>query len=231
MNYIGATKIGQMFLGPVEIDKAYLGADLVFQKGGTPPEPPTPSRLPTGYTEVEYIENTTTAYINTGIIYPCTWTITAQANAVPATNQILVGSKTSGGHYVGAITNGYWGTSTDASYYIADYPNTAKTQLIITINRMSVEFSAEGSVTKTHNATSNIDTEIWLFAASKTASSNYPFIGKVYGDVVGVKNSEEVFRGVPCTNSNNVAGLYDLVSETFFGSSNTATFTAGPAIN
>lgn len=220
-----------MFLGDVEIAKAYLGSNLVFQKGGTPPTPPTPSRLPAGYTEVEYIENTTTAYINTGIIYPCTWAITAQANAVPSTNQILVGSKTSGGHYVGAITNGYWGTGTGAAYYIPGYPVTNKTNLSIVINRKSVEFSAENSETKTHNATSNIDTAIWLFAASKTASSNYPFIGKVYGDVVGTKDGVEVFRGVPCINPNNVAGLYDLVSETFFGSPNTATFTAGLAIS
>lgn len=42
MSYLGPTKIGQMFLGSVEIGKAYLGSDLVFQKGGTPPEPPTP---------------------------------------------------------------------------------------------------------------------------------------------------------------------------------------------
>ena len=231
MSYFGDIRIGRMPLGDVEITKAFLGDDLVFQKGGTPPEPPTPSRLPAGYTEVEYIENTTTAFINTGIIYPCTWTITAQANAVPATNQILVGSKTSAGHYVGAITNGYWGTTTNASYYIAGYPNTARTQLTITINRKSVEFSAEDSATKTHNATSNIDTAIWLFAASKTASSTYPFIGKVYGDVVGVKEGVEVFRGVPCTDPNGVAGLYDLVSEAFFGSANTATFAAGPAIN
>lgn len=34
MSYIGADKIGKMFLGDTEIAKACLGTDLVFQKGG-----------------------------------------------------------------------------------------------------------------------------------------------------------------------------------------------------
>ena len=34
MSYIGTTKIGKLFLGSVEIAKAYLGSDLVFQKAG-----------------------------------------------------------------------------------------------------------------------------------------------------------------------------------------------------
>ena len=36
MSYFGSTKIGRMFLGGTEIAKAYLGSDLVFQKGGQP---------------------------------------------------------------------------------------------------------------------------------------------------------------------------------------------------
>lgn len=36
MIYLGATKTGRMFLGGTEIAKAYLGSDLVFQKGAQP---------------------------------------------------------------------------------------------------------------------------------------------------------------------------------------------------
>lgn len=36
MSYIGTTKIGGMYLGGTEIAKAYLGTDLVFQKGAQP---------------------------------------------------------------------------------------------------------------------------------------------------------------------------------------------------
>lgn len=33
MSYIGSTKIGKIFLGDVEIAKAYLGTQLVYQSG------------------------------------------------------------------------------------------------------------------------------------------------------------------------------------------------------
>ena len=54
MSYIGTTEIGKMFLGDVEIDKAYLGNELVFS-GDTP--------LP--YTPLSYIQTDGVAYIDT----------------------------------------------------------------------------------------------------------------------------------------------------------------------
>lgn len=45
MSYIGTTKIGKMFLGDVEIAKAFLGTDLVFQKGGVVPPTPDPGDI------------------------------------------------------------------------------------------------------------------------------------------------------------------------------------------
>ena len=39
MSYIGITKVGKMFLGNAEIAKAYLGSNLVFQRGGPSPSP------------------------------------------------------------------------------------------------------------------------------------------------------------------------------------------------
>lgn len=54
MSYIGATEIGKMFLGDVEIDKAYLGNELVFS--GEPPAPKqyTITIYPSSYDTVNY---------------------------------------------------------------------------------------------------------------------------------------------------------------------------------
>lgn len=38
MSYIGSTEIGKMFFGDVEIDKAYLGSNLVFESGSSGPK-------------------------------------------------------------------------------------------------------------------------------------------------------------------------------------------------
>lgn len=54
------------------------------------------------------------------------------------------------------------------------------------------------------------------------------FYGRIYE--AKILGSDEVSRwwGVPAKNSDNVAGMYDLVSDTFFPSNTTEPFTAGP---
>lgn len=52
---IGTGNIIALHRGDIEFQKVYLGDTLVFQK--------TPSRLPEGYTEVEYISNPNLTYI------------------------------------------------------------------------------------------------------------------------------------------------------------------------
>lgn len=229
MSYLGSTKIGQMFLGSVEIGKAYLGADLVFQKGGTPPTPPTPSRLPEGYTEVEYIENTSTARINTGISGNSTWTLVAKLVTADSTTPVLFGRDTGGGHYFGSIpsVSHKWGVGGSSGQYVSTSA-LVKTTIVITVTSNKNFSGTINGETFARQASTNKSANFFLFNASTGA--NYPFLGRLYGDAVCVKSGVEVFRGVPCTNPNGVAGLYDLVGNSFKGSSNSATFTAGPAI-
>ena len=52
--------ISALYLGETKIKRAYLGETLVFEGS-------KPSRLPEGYTEVEYIESSGTQYIDTGV--------------------------------------------------------------------------------------------------------------------------------------------------------------------
>lgn len=69
MSYIGTTKIGGMYLGSVEIAKAYLGTDLVFQKGGGPTPP---------VHELVFYDRLVfdgTAYIDTDIVLPANCSI------------------------------------------------------------------------------------------------------------------------------------------------------------
>lgn len=56
MSYYGSTKIGRMFLGGTEIAKAYLGSDLVFQKGQPAPQPQqhTLTKYPSSYDTTNY---------------------------------------------------------------------------------------------------------------------------------------------------------------------------------
>ena len=49
MSYIGTTEIGKMFIGDVEIDKAYLGNDLVFSSEPDGPKQYTITKYPSSY--------------------------------------------------------------------------------------------------------------------------------------------------------------------------------------
>lgn len=228
MSYFGDIRIGRMPLGEVEIAKAFLGSDLVFQKGGV--TPPIPSRLPDGYTEVEYIENTSTARINTGISGISQWTLVAQLITPGTGNSVLIGRNTGGGHFftsMGAYSN-WWGAGSDIGQYV-EVSALNKTTIELNFSSLKVINGTINGETFTRTATANSTLNYFLFNA--TTNSSYPFRGRLFGDVVCMQNNVEVFRGVPCTDPNGVAGLYDLVGNSFIGSSNSATFSAGPAIN
>lgn len=54
MSYIGTTEMGEMFLGLIEIDKAYLGNDLVFESGPYTPKQYTITLYPSSYDTEHY---------------------------------------------------------------------------------------------------------------------------------------------------------------------------------
>lgn len=214
---LGSTEIANL----PGIDKVYLGSDLIWDS--TPPGP----RLPVGYTEVEYIENTSTAYLDTGVTPNCTVTLTAQGDSSISSNSILVATKTSAGHWFGAqYSTGKWGNG--SAQLTQSWLN--KTAFVVTINDNSIEFAVSGGTATTTNAAASITTSVWLFAGSPTGGNSYPFKGIVYGDVIIEKSGSKVKHYVPCTNSSNVAGWYDLVGETFYSSSNATAFVAGPTV-
>lgn len=191
--------------------------------------PPTPSRLPDGYTEVEYIENTSTARINTGISGVSEWELLAilvtEGNATP----VLFGRNASGGHFFGSIpaVDYQWGMGSTAGTYVSTSA-LVKTTISLRVTSNKIIAGTINGETFTRTASANSTNAFYLFNSS--VNGEYPFKGRIYGDVVCRKNGNEVFRGVPCISPTNEVGLYDLINNTFKGSSNTATFVAGPVI-
>lgn len=184
--------------------------------------------LPTGYTEVEYIENPSTAYLNTGITPPALIPeITAQGDSSISSSAILVGSKTSAGHWFGSRGDLYWGNGGATLGVLV----TTKSKMRVNIAVKSITFSIYGNTEHKVDAETNISTAIWLFRASPTGSAYYPFVGKIFGDVVITKSGAVVFHGIPCKDSSNVVGWYDIVSDSFKTSSSSTPFTAGPVVS
>lgn len=188
-------------------------------------------KVPSGYTQVEYIESSGTQYIDTGIS-PTTNTgfkIKASCTTENNSDKVLIGSRVGSnrfwldfdgtqsppnfmygfGSYYSA---GNYSTNTD--YEISFNYNGSK-ELIINNNT----YSMSGSPDYTDSV------PIYLFRANYSSAFAGNF--KVY--YCQIYNGTTIVRDlVPCIrNSDSAIGMYDLVSKTFFTNAGTGTFTYG----
>lgn len=223
MSYIGTSKIGKMPIGSTGVQKTYLGDELVFNDN------PFVPRLPSGYTEVQYIENPSSASINTGISGVSSWTFTAQMVTALTTNSILFGCALDGGHFFGAISSqgNKWGFGQLSGAYSSTV-STAKTKISLQVTSLLAMSATLNGETITRTGTTSVSSNFFFF--SHGSISGYQMKGRLYGDVVCVQNDVVVFRGVPCKDPNDYVGLYDLVNNSFIKSQTGVELIAGPEL-
>lgn len=182
---------------------------MMFIKQG---EEPSPSRLPKGYTELEWIASSGTQHINTQVSALGTWNFDAQATAINNTSKILINKSANGGQWFGGLNNNKWGSAvTSGGYTSVDC--TTKASIVVTYGSSTISGTVNNeSFTRSRNTDNN---NYYLFA---TSNGQYPISAKLWE--ITLKSGETLlFDGVPCRNSNNEVGLYDLVNERFLGNS------------
>ena len=186
------------------------------------------SRLPAGYTEVEYIESDSKCYIQTDIplqdfktrrivmdIQPDSFAIRYERIACADT----VGSfEFYISRYSETYTRFVYGTSVIA-------PNISITNKRITVD---LDFPSKSLTigdyqTNFAGITPNFASKIKLFGDSSSIQT------KLYSAQIYISGS---LSGdyVPCINPSGSVGVYDLVSAKFYANAGTGTFTAGPAV-
>lgn len=213
------------------------------------------SRLPDGYTEVEYIQSSGNAGINTGLfgntLAKTRWVFDAEP--LDSINKfLLLGcsySKSSGGEF------NYFELSGSSSYYFAHFGTKIQNITnLLSLNRMTIEFDATsyntagttstqiiGSVDGnsfefTASANSNIKNlpVAFIFAANRRTGSvakiYYAGQGKLYSCKVYNAASAVLRDFVPCINPSGTVGLYDLLEGKFYANKGTGAFTAGPDV-
>ena len=193
------------------------------------------TNLPNGYTELEYIESTGTQYINTGINSDQSIQIlmTAKFSEIPTYNSWIFGGRNANQYN----TIGLFYFATSGPFLASDYnlPSYRATISGITVtdwmyinNNANVCTINEKSVTHP-NSSFQSNFPICIFA-NNTGGSISGF-SKLYCSTAKIfKNSILVRNFVPSKNSSGEIGLFDLVSETFFGNSGSGTFVAGPEV-
>ena len=186
------------------------------------------SRLPEGYTEVQYIQSMGAQYIDSGIkgdsdvrvvsdfAFDAKGSGTVFAFGAQGTDSVrytfaLTSTGTFRSDYGTQLTSGP-AAEIGARYSIDKNKNVCK------IGETSVSSSAQ-----TFSGTTNI----YLFArsySSRSYSTGKMFFCKIF------KGDTLLRDFIPCTNASGAAGLYDLVGQKFYGNAGSGSFTAGPVV-
>ena len=223
MSYLGTTKIGKMFLGTVEIAKAYLANTLVYQSGGGPTPPPLPYDAEIAYLQCTGINQ----YIDTGQTidfqnHDYDFSFVAEYTDVSGRQLMGDGQACFMGVNAGRFELRY------NSYYGSISANTEHTWRKTFVSKISYEYidgTQVGSVDRS-GLTPQLS-KIFLFTTYGGPTTLYSMAklksAKLYVDSVPVFDMIPVRVG-------SVGYMYDRVSGTLFGCASSGTFTLGPDI-
>lgn len=216
-------------VGSADVSAAYLGSTLVYS-GGTP-------ILPSGYTEVEYIENASTAYIDTGFKPNQDTRINCEMQCVTSTNSVI--------HFGGGgwdKTDGMWltyETNINGTLHIS-WLGKASWSTYSSVhgdyNRHTYDWDKNtlykddvlvGSSTYgSYSCTDNLGI-FTIIQNGESAVSWLKMLGRVYWFKI-FDNGVLVRDYVPVKrDSDNKYGLYDLVNNTFNTSASNVEFVGG----
>lgn len=208
-----------------------LGYESGYKPVVVHPQEEGGSRLPDGYTELEYIESTGTQWIDTG-------RKPTQDSAVELKFQItLTDEKTyavCGSRNVSTGATGAFGlfkiNSSSFSAYIGNQVKSvskpANDQHVLLMTGTSVSIDGSKSPVTASNFTGNYTFLICAMNQLNGVDSRRASMKIWYAK--GTIGTE--FDMIPCKDPNGAVGLYDMVGKVFYGSSGSGQFLAGPEI-
>ena len=202
---------------------------------------PAFAALPSGYTELEYIESSGTQYIDTGVVLKSKATVTTVGRflSVP-----LGGPETIWG-FLGGDTLPRWGCSIYAGYWLMNL-NATTTSLAADANKHTFVNNTNGSISYESlvdgvslygrkefpqpQAYTNNTLSAYIFARNNNNTAGNFSSSRIFSFNI-VQDDILVINLVPCRrNSDNVVGMYDTVNNRFYTNQGTGEFTAGPVV-
>ena len=188
-------------------------------------------KLPSGYTELEYIQSSGTQYIDTGFKPNQDTRVVTKFDMIQTDTawRKLWGSGSGSYNLDFALWND--GTTKLQSYY------GTKTNSAVPITSMSLNVDANKNIWEYSGETITFDKNnftcaysMYIFNVNKDNSSAYlPGMMKLY--FFKIYNNEVLVRDfIPCKNPSGAIGLYDTVNNQFYQNVGSGTFIAGPEI-
>ena len=187
--------------------------------------------LPSGYTQLEYIQSSRTQYIDTGFIPTSNTKISIDFQVLSAgDDDTIIGTINPNcviGYNTTEIRAGFkLGTGTPIA--IATTVTSRHTaELSNGVFKVDVQQKSFGQVTGFHQTLTAL-----IFASHYTGVSDGAY-GKCAAKVYSAKIYESgvlVRDFIPCKNASGAIGLYDAVNSKFYANAGTGTFTAGTEV-
>lgn len=190
--------------------------------------------LPEGYTAVKALKSTGNQYIDTGYIIKANTSFEIQCKIYETSRGWTFPLGTRNSSNAMMFCTEHWSSGSSIEYWLQDGDATATAAersvfynepVVITINDnvlTCVNQTTHGTVTLTvtgKTMPSNIPYPLYVFATNDTGSVAFYGDMELYSLKI-LESGTVVHEYIPCLNSNNVAGLYDIYTDTFKTSPN-----------
>lgn len=200
------------------------------------------SNLPTGYTQLEYIQTDGHQYIDTRLKLSTDFKLIMDIQTLSAatTNNYIYHSNkyVSSGTKYGYIAKwdfkgirAYMGSYTSASQ-VGSYVdnNSTPRRMIITMDIQN-KITAVDNIEKifSNNSISSEMTTLQILSIPDYYKNGYGVTAKLYS-LQAYKGEELVCNFIPCISQDNIIGMYDTVTKQFFQNLGDGTFIAGPTV-
>lgn len=199
-----------------KIKKGYVGVENFTKR-----------LLPSGYTQVAYLESSGAQYFNTGFVPTTKTRVEADIDFMSANttyNCVFGVGQTSSNQFVvyrnsSNMVGQVYSTKT---YETSGVTNTGKNKVVL--SNSVFQYGAYSATVTAESFTYTYP--LFIFAMNSVGSATLHAHQKLYS--CRIYDNDTLIRDyVPCKNASGVAGLYDMVNNTFSGSATSSAFIAG----
>ena len=186
--------------------------------------------LPSGYTQLEYIQSSGTQYVDTGF-KPNNNTrvlIDVQYTAAPSTNAVLFGARTSATskNYALMYTSGGMLRSDYNAEYTQEWEGPETSRVVIDKNKEAT--TIYGTSQSYTNATFQCDYNLYLLCLNNAGESRWFSSAKIYS--CQIYDNDTLIRDYyPCVDGAGTACLYDAVTMDYCYNAGSGSFAKGAA--
>lgn len=197
-----------------------LGYQTGYERVQVPHQGGGGSVLPEGYTQLEYIQSSGNAWINTGV--SGAFSAVFDVQFASSQTRVLMGQSTGVGMYWGKDANNRPELG-GGIYLNADL--TQRTEIKFEKTASYAILSAGGQSVQRASSTST--SAFLIFRAGGSDAGSY--LGTITLFHAEFYTGDQLIREfIPCKEPSGAVGLYDLVSAQFYGNDGTGTFIPGP---